>query len=208
MSPKDDASRPRGWYRDGTGERWWDGSLWTDRRRSWNGTRWAEQHGEARTDAHSAPPPNVTPEKSSIKDVVQGITGWWYLAKFMVFNILATFFVGFLASALVAYLVGEPPVVIRIVLTLVSVPPAGYFIWYWLRRRRTKRYGMPVIEVRASVLSGWEALDVTALSRHAVFAAIGTAVWSTVTFVGPLPAFIILLVILFMVFPLDLDDEE
>ncbi len=101
--------------------------------------------------------------------------------------------VGLFAAVPVVTLVGKAPFALKIVLTLVSVPPAGYFIWYWLRRRRTRAYGMPVLDVPTSVQSAWETLDFIAnllsliripLSRHVVIATFGAAVWSSLTLVG------------------------
>lgn len=87
MPPQEEASRAPGWYRDGAGERWWDGSGWTDQRRSWNGTGWIEQRGGTRPDAPAVPPPNATPGKSSVKGVLK-----WVALGFVCLIVLVAIF--------------------------------------------------------------------------------------------------------------------
>src|SRR5918998_1900853 len=83
MPPVDEASRTPGWYRDGAGERWWDGSEWTDRRRSWNGKGWVEQHGGSQPDAPVVSSHDATRGKSLVKGVLK-----WVAAGFVFLIVL------------------------------------------------------------------------------------------------------------------------
>jgi ABC-type Fe3+ transport system permease subunit len=141
----------------------------------------------------------------------RAIAGLGNLAKFALLNLAVALLVIVAVLAAVRS-AGEPPTAVKIVLTLMSVSAAGVLMYRWLRRRRSGTYGGRLIGVSIPMQSAWDRLDVIAdwlnvigipLSRHMLLAAVGAGAWSKLTLVAWPLAFVLLLAILFIVFPLE-----
>jgi hypothetical protein len=155
--------------------------------------------------------------------LINFIRAWIHI---LVVNCLAVGVIAFVGAVLIIHS-GTPPLVVRVVLTLITVPPAAAFICYWIHRRiygRARRfigrhqhvyYELRSIDTPPAIQACWDGFGsaaefvdgvngVGAVSRRLVIATVGCMAWSVLGFVPFWIGFIVLLAMLCMAFPLRL----
>jgi hypothetical protein len=125
-----------------------------------------------------------------------------------IFNVFVAIFGTLLTVAAMHDLIDAPARAVRVGVTLVTLLGTGIFILFWMNLAIQHRT-WTVFDLPRPVRAAWDAFDMLivvvniAFYRHVVVAAVGAGIWCTMGLVPAPLGFTVVLLVSFIVFPLE-----